>query len=109
MANYILLVRLSDEGRDQVIEDPDHLLKAANATRVAGVQCLGLYGVLGRYDFVCILDATDNEAAARYSLKLGATANVMIETLPAVPISHLRSLDDQVPGRTPERLGLGGP
>ena len=89
MATYVLLLTMTPEGREAMVKDGQNLLKAADATRVEGVQWLGLYGVLGRYDFVSILDAPDNQAAARFSLELGVRAGAHIETLPAVPIGLL--------------------
>ena len=90
MAHYILLMTLTVEGRERMLEDPDGMLRAANDTRVPDVTGLGLYGVLGAYDFVNIVEAPDNEAAARYSLALGVKAGVHITTLPAVPVALLK-------------------
>ena len=89
MANYILLMTLTREGQEAVLRDPDFVVNAAADTHVPGVQGLGLYGVLGPYDFVSIIEAPDNDAAARYSIQMGVRAGVHIATLPAVPISLL--------------------
>ena len=86
MATYILLLTLSQEGREQMVEAPDSLLRSTSSISIPDVQCLGMYGVLGDYDFVTILEAPDNEAAARFSLELGAESGAHIQTLPAVPI-----------------------
>ena len=86
MATYILLLTLNQEGREQMVDEPDSLLRATSAISIPGVQCLGMYGVLGDFDFVTIVEAPDNEAAARFSLELGAEAGAHIQTLPAVPI-----------------------
>jgi uncharacterized protein with GYD domain len=45
--------------------------------------------VLGRYDYVVLVEAPDNEAVARFSLDLGVEAGVHIETLPVIPASRL--------------------
>ena len=89
MPQYILLITLATEGREAMVHDPRNLVKAANQAHVDGVEWLGLYGVLGRFDFVSIVDAPDNEAAARFSLELGHRAGAHIETMPAVPIGVL--------------------
>ncbi len=102
MATYVLLLTMTPEGRDAMVRDGQSLLKAADATRVDGVQWLGLYGVLGRYDFVSILDAPDNQAAARFSLELGVRAGAHIETLPAVPIGLLDTPERMTAGNAPE-------
>lgn len=89
MPTYILLLTLTPDGQKAALHDPQYLLRVEDAIRVPGVQPLGLYGVLGEYDFVTIVEATDNERMARFSLELGVMADVHITTLPAVPIARL--------------------
>ena len=48
-----------------------------------------MYAVLGDHDFITVLEAPDNEAAARFSLDLGVKAGVEIQTVPAIPVSRL--------------------
>ena len=89
MATYILLMTLTPEGQKQALENPEHLLEVEEAITVPGVQSLGLYAVLGRYDFITIVEAGSNEEIARFSLELGVRAQVHITTLPAIPVSRL--------------------
>ena len=89
MATYILLLQLNGDGRSLALDDPESLLRAQHETAVDGVSCLGLYAVLGDYDFVGIVEAPDNDAAARFSLEFGVRAGAHIATLPAVPIGLL--------------------
>ena len=77
-----------------MLANPEALLHAQHELEMPGVQCLGTYGVLGRYDFVTIVEAPDNDAVAQFSLELGARAGVHIETLPAVPLGHFRRRDE---------------
>lgn len=93
MATYILLLTLDSDGREQMLDDPDSLRRAESAIELDDVQCLGLYAVLGDVDFVTILEAPDNEAAARFSLELGVRVGCHIATLPAVPVGLLE--DDE--------------
>lgn len=89
MATYVLLLTMTPDGRAAMLEDPESLLRAEHETEVPGVDCMGLYAVLGDYDFVSLLEAPDNEAAARFSLELGVRGGAHITTLPAVPIGLL--------------------
>ena len=104
MAQYILLLTLLPDGREAMVGNPRHLIQAANQTDIRGVTWLGLYGVLGRFDFVSILDAPDNESAARFSLELGHRAGAHIETMPAVPIGTLGHPDREGVGTEPESM-----
>ena len=90
MAHYILLMTLTPEGRENTLRDPESMVRAAHGMDVPGVTGLGLYAVLGAYDFVSIVEAPDNDAAARYSMRLGVQAGLHITTLPAVPAGQLR-------------------
>lgn len=89
MATYILLLTLTPDGQRAALNDPEYLLRVEEAIRVPGVQPLGLYGVLGEFDFVTIVEAESNERMARFSIELGVRADVHITSLPAVPISRL--------------------
>ena len=97
MARYILLMTLTPEGRERMTVDPERILRAESEIRSADTQMLGLYGVLGNYDFVAIVESSDNAGIARFSLSLGVAAGVHITTLPAIPIARF-----EAPGRNDE-------
>ena len=88
MATYILLLTLDSDGREKMLADPESLLRAEAAISIPGVKLLGLYGVLGDYDFVTLVEAPDNDAMARFSLELGVNAGTHVTTLPAIPITR---------------------
>ena len=92
MARYILLMTLTPEGRETMIRDSETILRAERTLKTPDIQMLGLYGVLGEYDFVGIVEAPDNDAAARFSLELGVAGGVHITTLPAIPIARLEAV-----------------
>ena len=52
---------------------------------------LGVYALLGDYDYACIVNAPGNREAARFSLELGVKAGVLITTLPIIPIGSFDS------------------
>ena len=91
MATYILLLTLTPEGRQMMLDDPESLMRAEEAIVAPGLEVLGLYGVLGEYDFVSVVEASDNESAAAFSLELGVRAGAHIATLPAIPIARFDS------------------
>lgn len=94
MATYFLLMTLSPEGRQRVLDDPTSMLHAQQSIHIPDIQVLGLYGVLGDYDFISVIDAPDNAAAARFSLELGVKGGVHVATLPAIPIGRFEGLRD---------------
>jgi uncharacterized protein with GYD domain len=89
MATYIMLITLTPEGRVAAREEADYLLALEDKIAAPGINMMGVYAVLGRFDYVTIVEAPDNEAIARFSLDLGVEAGVHIETLPVIPASRL--------------------
>ena len=94
---YILLMTLrrrrqeAAEGRERMAADPERVLRAGSEVRTADTHMLGLYGVLGNYDFVAIIESSDNAGIARFSLDMGVAAGVHITTLPAIPIARFEA------------------
>jgi uncharacterized protein with GYD domain len=89
VATYILLLTLAPEGQAKALDDPDYLLRAEGEINMPTVQTLGVYAVLGEFDFVTLVEADGNDAIARFSLELGVRAGVHITTLPVVPAAQL--------------------
>ena len=94
MSLYFLLGTLNSTGQKMVHDDRDLLVTATQDIRIEGAEILGRYAVLGRYDFVMMVEADDNDAVARLSLELGVKIGLHIETLPAIAIGFL---SDRVP------------
>ena len=89
MSTYFLLMTLTQEGRNLMHNDPEAILHAAHSSEDPEVHCMGIYAVLGEHDFITVLEAPDNETAARFSIELGSKADVDIKTVPAIPVSRL--------------------
>ena len=98
MATYFLLLTMTPEGRAASLEDPERLLRIEGEIQAEGVETLGLYGVLGEYDFVSVVEASDNEAIANFSLELGVRAGAHITTMPAIPIGRFERHEPRGPG-----------
>ena len=92
MPIYIQLLTLTLEGRAKMLQDPELLLRAQYEIALPGVQMLGQYGVLGDFDFVCIVEAPDNDVVARFSLELGVKAGAHVATLPAIPLGRFETV-----------------
>ena len=88
MSTYILLSTLTAEGRKTIKEKPDRIREVNKEIEAFGARVVSQYAVLGPYDFVNVVEASDNEAIARVSLELGSRGTVKITTLPAIPIDN---------------------
>ena len=90
MSYYILTLILTPEGREDLLSDSESLHRITSEVETEDTMVLGMYAVLGEYDFVVIVESPDNDAAARFSLELGVKAGAHIRTMPAIPIGRLR-------------------
>lgn len=107
MPTFIQLLKLLPEGREHLVHEPDSLLHAQRQIHSPDVSLLGMYAVLGSFDFVNIVEAPDNEAVARYSVHLGQAAGVDVMTMPAIPMA--RFVDDTAPDSEGHRAGAEEP
>ena len=88
MATYVLLTKVSSAGIKTLQSNPRRIKEVNKEIEAQGARVIAQYATLGRYDFVNIVEAKDNEAMARISVNLGARGTVSIETLPALPVEQ---------------------
>jgi uncharacterized protein with GYD domain len=92
MATFIMLSRLTDEGRKTLKERPQRLQEVNKEIEAMGGRVTSQYAVLGGYDFVNVIEAPSNEVIARISVELGARGTVEITTLPAMKVGEFTDL-----------------
>jgi uncharacterized protein with GYD domain len=86
MPLYVLLTRVTPEGIKTIRDNPRRIKEVNREIESRGAKVLAQYATLGRYDFVNIIEARDNDTIARVSIDLGSRGTVQIETLAAIPI-----------------------
>jgi uncharacterized protein with GYD domain len=99
MSLYFLLGTLTQEGQKMLHHNPNLMVDVVVDYNCEGAGIMGQYAVLGKYDFVMMAEAADNEAVARLSLEIGVRVGLHIETLPAVAIGVVyEQAQDQLEG-----------
>ncbi len=86
MPLYVMLTRLTEHGAKTIRENPERILEVDGEIGDMGLKVLQQYAVLGRYDFVNIVEAPDDAAIGRISLELAARGSIRIETLRAMAV-----------------------
>src|SRR6266540_2165171 len=86
MATYVLLTKVTAAGIKTLQANPRRIKEVNKDVEALGGRVVAQYATLGRYDFVNIVEAKDNETIARLSVALGARGSVQIETLTAIPV-----------------------
>ena len=89
MAYYVILSKLTDEGRKTIKEKPSRIFEVNKELEAMGVKVKEQFAVLGLYDFVNIIEAPDNLTVMKASAEIGSRGSVQILTLPAIPIEEL--------------------
>ena len=108
MPLYFLLGTLREQGQRMLRDNPDLVTNAVRECDCPDADILGQYAVLGKYDFVMLAEADDNESAARLSLDLGVRVGLHVETLPAMAIGVLNDDESGESNRTEDvRLTRG--
>jgi len=95
LAKYILLSKLTEDGRQTLKKNPERIKEVNVELEALGVKVLKQYAVLGPYDFVNIVEAPDNETIFKLSVELGSRGTIQITSMPAITIDELiKSLKD---------------
>ncbi len=97
MPTYISLLRLTGQGAKAIKESPKRRELAAKAIESLGGKLVHTYLTMGRYDFVAIVEAPNDEAAARFALITGSQGNVATETLRAFSEAEFEGLLKTLP------------
>jgi len=87
VATYLMLSKLTDEGRKTLKERPERLQEVNKEVETMGGRITAQYAVLGGYDFVNVVEAPSNEVIARISVELCSRGTVEIATFPAMSVS----------------------
>lgn len=84
METYILLTKLSDEGRKTLKQNPKRTQEVNKEVEGMGGKVVAQYAVLGPYDYVNVVQARDNKTIAKISVELGSRGTMDVMTLPVV-------------------------
>lgn len=86
MPTYIMLSNLTDSGAKTISRKPKRITEVNLELEKQGVKVIAQYATLGPYDFVNVVEASDNTTIARASAELASRGTIKITTLAAIPI-----------------------
>jgi uncharacterized protein with GYD domain len=89
MPYYVMLTKLTDLGRKTIMEKPERILEVNKEVEEMGAKIISQYALLGKFDFVNILEAENNTIIARVSSALGSRGTLQPFTLSAITIQEL--------------------
>jgi uncharacterized protein with GYD domain len=86
MPTYIMLATLTPEGVQTVKNNPQRIREVNKEVEQLGAKVTAQWATLGRFDFLSIVEAPDEQTMARVSLELGSRGTVRYETLAAIGV-----------------------
>ncbi|MDQ3768151.1 MAG: GYD domain-containing protein [Actinomycetota bacterium] len=86
MPTYVMLSTLSPEGVQTIKNNPARIREVNREIEQLGATVKAQWASLGRYDFINVVEAPDDQTMARVSLELGSRGTAKYETLAAIPI-----------------------
>ena len=88
MPTYIMLSTLTPEGVQTVKNNPKRIKEVNQELEQIGAKVVAQWAVLGRFDFINVVEAPDEKTMAKVSLELGSRGTARFESLTAIPIDE---------------------
>jgi uncharacterized protein with GYD domain len=92
MPVYISLIKWTDQGRAKAGSLPDRVAEVEKRIGALGGKSVGNWLTMGRFDQVAVVEAPDDEAAAKLLMIIAERGNAVTETLRAFTMDELRGL-----------------
>jgi uncharacterized protein with GYD domain len=86
MPTFVMLTTLTPEGVQTLKNNPQRLREVNKEIEQLGATVKAQWAVLGRFDFVNVVEAPDEATMARVSLELGSRGTARYESLVAIPV-----------------------
>jgi uncharacterized protein with GYD domain len=97
MSTYIMLIDYTDQGIRDVKASPKRADAARDLAKTCGCEIKELYLTIGSHDLVATFEAPNDEAIAKFALKIGSLGNVRTNTLKAFTEGEYRTIIESLP------------
>jgi len=97
MANYVILMKLTDQGAKTIKDAPGRMEAGIKAFEKMGGKVIGFYAVMGEYDYVGVGEAPSDEVATTFALAIGLLGNVKTTTLRAYTKEEFAAMVKKLP------------
>ncbi|MDH3599523.1 MAG: GYD domain-containing protein [Candidatus Tectomicrobia bacterium] len=84
MALYVTLAKYTQQGRQSINGVPERFQNARSLVESKGGKIIALYGLLGEWDLMAIMEAPDEKTAMGISMAIGKQGNISAQTMTAV-------------------------
>ncbi len=101
MAYYLMLTKLTEQGRRTIRDNPDRIKEVNREIEgmASNAKVTAQWFLLGPYDFASIVEAPDNWNMSRIAMELGARGTVETLTMPALRIEDFITFMESAAGK----------
>ena len=92
MPTYVGLLKLTEQGSKDVMNAPARIEEGIKLYEKMGGKVIGVYLVMGEYDYVTIGECPSDEVQAAFALALSSQGNVKSTTLKAFAAKEIPSI-----------------
>ena len=97
MSTYFLLANWTEQGIKAIKASPKRLSAAKRLAKDCGVKFKSFHMTLGQYDIIVSVEASNDEAVARFALALGSAGNIRTTTLKGFTEQEYRKIIGSLP------------
>jgi uncharacterized protein with GYD domain len=97
MPTYIGLMRLTHQGSKDIANAPAKIEDAIKLYQKMGGKVIGVYMVMGEYDYITIGECPSDEIQAAFALALSAQGNVKTTTVKAFTAKEIPAILKMLP------------
>jgi uncharacterized protein with GYD domain len=97
MVRYVLLLKFTDKGINQIQDSPGRAEAFKKAAAQAGATIEAQFWTLGKYDGVIVFNAPDENVGVALALNLGKLGFVRTSTLRAFQADEFKNLLTKMP------------
>lgn len=97
MPMYVVLVRFTQKGIENIKDSPSRVEAVKKVMKSVGGELKELFYTMGQYDLVVVCEAPNDEAMTKAMLIIGSVGAVRTETLPAIPAVNAAELIKSIP------------
>jgi uncharacterized protein with GYD domain len=97
MPTYIGLIKLTDQGSKDIMNAPARIESAIKLYEKMGGKVIGVYMVMGEYDYITIGESPSDEVQTAFALALSSQGNVKTTTLKAFTVKEIPAILNMLP------------
>lgn len=97
MPTYIGLLKLTHQGSKEIINAPAKIEEAIKLYQNMGGKVIGIYMIMGEYDYICVGECPSDEVQTAFALALSSQGLVKTTTLKAFAVKEIPAILNMMP------------